>query len=224
MLDTNNYYKFWSLSFVTRHPLWFFVDQFLLFNEVAKHAHFFVAIFDKIESINSTRPQLQQVIVEALFADADHGGRVLERVALQLHPAGLVRIWHHDAVVELTPYHYFFYYLADRPLLCTDYLSSRIWSTIICRLTIFLAANSTNLGLHQALLLEILQPAELRLRLLDLWLLHLGCLVASSETSDGIFALLGVADNFDCLFGLLRTSLVICILLTFKLVNLVLKA
>lgn len=117
-------YNFWSiltlfLSLFTLfcHHLFLLVDQFLLFHEMAKYADFVISVLDKIESINSPRPQLQQVVVEALFADADHSGSVLERVPLQLHFVILVFVWHYYAIVQLTPYHYFFDYFFNSTLL-----------------------------------------------------------------------------------------------------------
>lgn len=81
---------FWSILilflywFTLCHHILFllFVDQFLLFDEMSKYAYFVISVLDKIESINSPRPQLQQIVVEALLTDADHSCSVLERVPL----------------------------------------------------------------------------------------------------------------------------------------------
>lgn len=100
-----NYYMFWSiLLFLFLSSLFFLPrNQLLLFYKMAKNTDFVISMLNEIESINSSRPQLQQIVVKTLFADAYHGSSVLERVSLQLYLIILIFVWHHYAIIEFSP-------------------------------------------------------------------------------------------------------------------------
>lgn len=161
MKKAPNYYKLWSIFIVVSHVTLFLlsIKKLLLFNEVTKSANFVIAVLNKVKSIDSPRPQLQEIVVEALFAYTNHGGSVLERVPLQLFLSFSIRIWHHYAIIQLSPYTYFLDDFADRAFLGPD--DFILWLVSATRLLVDCRGNSAHPDLHQSLLFEVLYLAEL---------------------------------------------------------------
>ncbi len=74
----------------------------LLLDETAEDADFHVPVLCEVKAKLLSKSELQQVVVEALFADFDFQGRVLERPPLELLLAGRL-VLYKDTIVEFTP-------------------------------------------------------------------------------------------------------------------------
>lgn len=110
----------------------------------------------EIKSVYSAGSQLQKIVVQALFADANHGCCVLKRVSHQLYAISSVWIRHSDAVVEFAPHAHFFDDFSHSSFFSSNYFTA-LFALNLCFWFITIGfAHAAHSWLHQPLLLELL--------------------------------------------------------------------